>query len=206
MKKNIAKITIISFILIFSFLPFFCIDDKNIKEFIENFGIFANLSFLLLFAILPIFFFPVFILATISGALFGLFWGNVYTIIGAMINCALMFFIAKFIGKDIKYPKILQKLQTINNKNIFIYFCILRLLPIVPYNALNYAPAICQINFKSYMLSSFLGFLPWSPIFVNIGANLDNKYGLFLSLFITTIAILLSIFGAKKFKMIYDKF
>lgn len=206
MKKNIVKIAIISLILIFSLLPFFCIDDKNIKEFIENFGVFSNLGFLLLFAILPIFFFPVFVLATICGALFGLFWGSIYTLIGAMINCALMFFIAKFIGKDIKYPKILQKLQKIDKKNIFIYFCILRLLPIVPYNALNYAPAICQISFKSYMLSSFLGFLPWTPIFVNVGANLDNKYGLFLSLFITSIAILLSIFVAKKFKTIYERF
>ncbi|WP_033916039.1 hypothetical protein [Campylobacter sputorum] len=76
MKKNTTKLAIISFILILSFVPFFFISAQSIREFIQNFGIFANLVFLLCFAILPIFFFPVFVLAVVSGAFFGLFLGS----------------------------------------------------------------------------------------------------------------------------------
>lgn len=205
MIKNTTKLAIISFILILSFVPFFFISAQSIREFIQNFGIFANLAFLLCFAILPIFFFPVFVLAVVSGAFFGLFLGSVYTIIGAIINCALMFYIAKFLGKDIKYPNFLKKLQHLSNKNLFISFFALRLLPIIPYNALNYAPVICKISFKSYILSSFLGFLPWTPIYVNIGANSGNTKGLFISICIAVIATLLSMLGVKKFKIIFNK-
>lgn len=154
---------------------------------------------------MPIFFFPVFILAVISGAFFGLFWGSIYTMAGAMINCTLMFYIAKFLGKDLKYPKFLDRLKHLNEKNLFISFCILRLLPVVPYNVLNYIPAMCNINFKTYILSSCIGFLPWTPIFVNIGVNSGDKNGLLVALLITIIATLLSIAFAKKYKNTWRK-
>lgn len=204
MIKNTVKIALISLILFITVTVLLKINSQILREFVENFGIFANLAFILAFAILPIFFFPVAILAIIAGAFFGLFWGSVYTILGAMINCTLMFYLSNFIGKDIKFPKFITNLNSLDDRKLFIAFCILRFLPIVPYNALNYTPIVCKIDFRSYILSSFLGFIPWTPIFVNIGINSGDKNGLFISIFIAFITIIISMVVAKKVSKIYN--
>lgn len=205
MRKNIVKIAITSAILVAGIAVLLNIDSGNLKAFIDKSGIFANLAFLACFAILPIFFFPVSVLAVIGGAFFGLFWGSIYTITGAMINCALMYYLANLLGKDIKFPKFIKDLNKFDDKTLFIAFCLLRFLPIVPYNALNYAPIVCRIDFRSYMISSFLGFIPWTPIFVNVGIHSGDKKGLIISVLIALVAILLSIITIKWIQKRYIK-
>ncbi|QKF64744.1 TVP38/TMEM64 family protein [Campylobacter corcagiensis] len=205
MIKNIAKIALTSAILTIGAIVLLNVDSENLRDFVEKSGIFANLTFILSFAILPIFFFPVSILAIISGVFFGLFWGSIYTMVGAMINCALMYYLSNLLGKDVKFPKFITDLNKFDDRKLFIAFCVLRFLPIVPYNALNYAPIVCRINFKSYILSSFLGFIPWTPIFVNIGVNSGDKNGLIISVLIAVFAILLSIIATKWIQKNYIK-
>lgn len=205
MIKNIAKIALSSAILTIGAIVLINVDSENLRDFVEKSGIFANLTFILSFAILPIFFFPVSILAIISGVFFGLFWGSVYTIVGAMINCALMYYLSNLLGKGIKFPKFITNLNKFDDRKLFIAFCLLRFLPIVPYNALNYAPIVCRIDFKSYMLSSFLGFVPWTPIFVNVGVHSGDKKGLMISILIALVAIILSIIATKWIQKSYIK-
>ena len=68
---------------------------------------------MLLFAVLPAFFFPVAVLAFAGGLLFGLLWGSVYTFIGAVINCALMFFLARRIGREKIRALVQRKLPSV---------------------------------------------------------------------------------------------
>lgn len=205
MRKNIVKIAITSAILVAGVAVLLNVDSGDLRGFVEKSGIFANLTFIVSFAILPIFFFPVSVLAVIGGAFFGLFCGSVYTIVGAMINCALMYYLSNLLGKGIKFPKFITNLNKFDDRKLFIAFCLLRFLPIVPYNALNYAPIVCRIDFRSYMLSSFLGFLPWTPIFVNVGVHSGDKKGLMISILIALVAIILSIIATKWIQKIYIK-
>ena len=53
-----------------------------------------------LFTLLPAFFFPVAVLALAGGLLFGLVRGSIYTFVGALLNCALMFLLARYVGRE----------------------------------------------------------------------------------------------------------
>ena len=46
---------------------------------------------------------------------------------------------------------------------------LLRLIPAVPYNLINYAFGLTDISFGAYMLASGLGIIPGTFVFINIG-------------------------------------
>ena len=142
-----------------------------------RYGDLAPVIYMLLFYVLPAFFFPVAVLAFAGGLLFGLLWGSVYTFIGAVINCALMFFLARRIGREKiralvqrKLPSVWQaRLKKAGGRKGFLLLIILRLIPAVPYNLINYAFGLTEMPFAAYVLGSAIGIIPGTLIFINIG-------------------------------------
>ncbi|MBQ8599143.1 MAG: TVP38/TMEM64 family protein [Oscillospiraceae bacterium] len=130
-----------------------------------------------LWVILPAFFFPVVILALAGGLLFGLFWGSLYTFIGAVLNCSLMFWMARSFGqkqiRQLVEQKLSlqwqQRLSTAGGKQGFLLLIILRLIPAVPYNLINYTFGLTNMSFASYLLASAIGIIPGTMAFINIG-------------------------------------
>ena len=61
---------------------------QELQSLLSVLGTAAPLAYMGLWVLLPAFFFPVPVLALAGGLLFGLFWGSVYTFIGAILNCS----------------------------------------------------------------------------------------------------------------------
>ena len=163
--------------------------------------------YVLCFAILPIFLFPVPILAVVAGTAFGLFAGSLYTIIGAMINSVLMFYIARFLGfrtvsafTQNSKSKILKTLGEPGGK--FSLILILRLMPLVPYNALNYACGVMNVSLRDYVVATFVGIVPATFIMVNLGEKaLDMRSnGFIIACVLMAALVVLSSWGAKKIR------
>lgn len=153
------------------------VSAEGVRDALLRYGDLAPVIYTLLFAVLPAFFFPVAVLALAGGLLFGLLWGSVYTFIGAVINCALMFFLARRIGREKiralvqrKLPSVWQaRLKKAGGRNGFLLLIILRLIPAVPYNLINYAFGLTEMPFAAYMLGSAIGIIPGTLVFINIG-------------------------------------
>lgn len=130
-----------------------------------------------LFTLLPAFFFPVAVLALAGGLLFGLWRGALYTFIGAVLNCTLMFFLARYAGRKqveslIQRKMSLQwqrRLQNLNSSGGFLLLIILRLIPAAPYNLINYAFGLSAMSWPTYILASCIGIIPGTFAFINIG-------------------------------------
>ena len=153
------------------------VSAEGVRDTLLRYGDLAPVIYMLLFAVLPAFFFPVAVLAFAGGLLFGLLWGSVYTFIGAVINCALMFFLARRIGREKiralvqrKLPSVWQaRLKKAGGRKGFLLLIILRLIPAVPYNLINYAFGLTEMPFAAYMLGSAIGIIPGTLVFINIG-------------------------------------
>lgn len=153
------------------------ITPQQMQSFIGSSGSWAAIAYIALFTLLPAFFFPVAVLALAGGLLFGLFWGSIYTFIGAVFNCSLMFFLARYAGRkkvQILLEKKLspvwqQRLQNLNSSGGFLLLVILRLIPAVPYNLINYAFGLTAMPFRTYLLASAIGIIPGTLAFINIG-------------------------------------
>lgn len=150
---------------------------QQLQQALQQTGGWAPVLYIGLFILLPAFFFPVAVLALAGGLLFGLWWGSVYTFIGAVLNCAMMFLLARYVGRSQVQRLVEQKLspqwqrrlQIADGKEGFLLLIILRLIPAVPYNLINYTFGLTGISFSSYLLASAIGIIPGTFAFINIG-------------------------------------
>ena len=153
------------------------VDPADIQGFVAGFGSWAPAVYVALFAILPAVFFPVTVLALAGGLLFGLWAGSIYTFLGAMINCTVMFWLARTVGyekvKALVESRLSEKWQNRLNaaagREGFLLLIILRLIPAVPYNLINYAFGLTRMSYGAYLLASALGIIPGTFVFINIG-------------------------------------
>jgi len=198
-KKNIkliiSMITIL--ILVITYFAFFRgLTPEILRNYIGDFGYLAPFIYILCFTILPIAFFPVPILALAAGLLFGFLPGTIYTLIGAVLNSAIMFLMAKVLAKDAVTNLLQRKLPEnwssflfdLDEKRGFGIIFILRLIPAMPYNLINYGAGLTSIKFSSYMLATILGILPGTLVFLNIGNQALNIHN---PAFIVSIILLM---------------
>ncbi|MGN9161577.1 TVP38/TMEM64 family protein [Clostridium sulfidigenes] len=211
MKKNkkltISMITLL--ILVITYFAFFRgLTPEILRNYIGGFGYLAPFIYILCFTILPIAFFPVPILALAAGLLFGFLPGTIYTLIGAVLNSAIMFLMAKVLAKDAVTNLLQRKLPenwssflfNLDEKKGFGIIFILRLIPAMPYNLINYGAGLTSIKFSSYMLATILGILPGTLVFLNIGnqaLNIHNPAFMVSIILLILLTIFSLILGKK---------
>ena len=177
MKKKLAMGAILVLLGLLSWYLGRVISPGEIQGALEGLGIWAPLAYTGLFVVLPAFFFPVAVLALAGGLLFGLWKGAVYTFIGAVLNCSLMFWISRHVGRSKVEALIRRKLSPqwqsrlarLGGRDGFLFLIVLRLIPTVPYNLINYAFGITGMPYGIYILASAIGIIPGTFAFINIG-------------------------------------
>ncbi len=175
--KNVILFLLLALLIILTWWLSTILSPQELEGLLSRLGKGAPIAYMGLWAILPVFFFPVPILALAGGLLFGLFWGSLYTFLGAILNCSLMFLIARFIGRE-QVKQLIQKklspqwqkrLETAGGRQGFLLLIILRLIPAVPYNLINYTFGLTEMTFGAYMIASAVGIIPGTLAFINIG-------------------------------------
>lgn len=217
-KKNILKIVV--FILLLIFVTIF-LRERNftnideLKFLINKYSVISPIIYILLFAILPTFFITVTILAIISGAVFGFIKGAIYTFIGAFLNATLTYLVSKYVAYDFvsdivkrKYSDTYAKIESnVKGKSGFILMLILRLLPLIPYTALNYMAGISGYEYKIFITSTLLGIIPGMLCYVNIGSSSVNgltKEFVFAISLLIVFCIFISLIAKKYYKKNYE--
>ncbi len=179
-NKRIKQVSIVLLLLlcVFIYKKYLSgISVEDLRTYIEGWGVFAPIAYILAFTILPIAFFPVPILAVVAGVVFGMFKGTIYTLIGAWMNSAVMFIMAKVMAremilnflKDKLSPSMWQAFIEADGKKSFFIIFVLRLIPAVPYNVINYGAGLSGMSFKSYIIATMVGIFPGTLVFINIG-------------------------------------
>ena len=177
MKKKITIVLLAAAAVAAYWLVFSHITAEDLQTVIGAFGGWAPIAYIAAFMVLPAFFFPVAVLALAGGLLFGLWKGSVYTFIGAMLNCTLMFWLSRTVGygkvKALVEQKLGEKWQkrlaAAGGREGFLLLIVLRLIPAVPYNLINYAFGLTRMAYPAYLLGSAIGIIPGTFVFINIG-------------------------------------
>ena len=121
------------------------------------------------------------VLALAGGLLFGFWAGAAYTFLGAVLNCTLMFFLARRLGKKQVERMLRSRLGERADAAYFPFwrdggaFCswsFSRLIPAFPYNLINYAYGLSAMDYKTYILASAIGIIPGTFAFINIGDHM----------------------------------
>lgn len=207
-RKNSIK-KIILFIVVVSFSTTLFVYKGEIFTFIEGLTLLSqqkpflvSLILILLKTLSAPLGFPGTPLTLLSGALFGIVAGTVIALIGNTLGAILAFLLSRYIFREYiqnkilpKYPKILKYEKSLEKKAVATVV-LLRLIPIFPFNGLNFLLGVTNIPLSKYAIGSFVGMIPGTFLFVYFGESLGSMSLVNVSLALLGI-ILLTYIGKK---------
>lgn len=154
------------------------LEPEALKLMVQHHGVLGPLLFILLYGVTAVLFLPGLPMAIAAGILFGPFWGVVYAIIGATLGASISFLVARHLARDWVEARLHGEMwknldQKVGEQGWKIV-AITRLVPLFPFNLLNYAYGLTKIPFTHYVLASFFGMLPACIAFIVFSSSLPQ--------------------------------
>ncbi|KAK4783665.1 hypothetical protein SAY86_008039 [Trapa natans] len=157
--------------------------EKILKDFLlwveEDLGPWGPLVLAIAYIPLTILAVPASVLTLGGGYLFGLPIGFIADSIGATIGAGAAFILGRTIAKPFvvsklrDYPKF-QSVALAIHRSGFKIVLLLRLVPMLPFNVLNYLLSLTPVSIGGYMLASWLGMMPITLVLVYVGTTLKD--------------------------------
>ena len=153
MKNNLWRFLVLLFIvagitLVISYRD--QLDATAIQKWIDEAGNAAPLLFMFVYIVGTIFFFPGAVLTLLGGALFGPVLGTFYNLTAATIGSMLSFLVARYLASSWVEKKTGGKLKQLLNgveNEGWRFVAFVRLVPLFPFNLLNYGLGLTKIKF-----------------------------------------------------------
>jgi uncharacterized membrane protein YdjX (TVP38/TMEM64 family) len=108
------------------------------------------------------------VLTLAGGAVFGFWWGSVVNTLGANFGATAAFWLARRLGRtglEALLGGRLAGIDRITHQSGFAWLLRLRLIPIVPFNLLNFASGLTVIPWPNYVAATALGILPGTLVY-----------------------------------------
>lgn len=117
------------------------------------------------------------IMSLAVGMLFGRWAGTLIIVIAATLGATLVFLAARYLFAETARRRLgerANKLIAGFHENAFHYLLFLRLVPLFPFWLVNLAPAFTPVSVRVYVAATFLGIIPGSFVFANLGLSLGR--------------------------------
>ena len=154
---------------------------ETIGETMTSLGYWGPCLYILANIVRPFFFFPAIVLGIAGGLAFGPLWGTVYLVAGTVLGAALCFAVARLLGRDrLKrcWPPWLP-LASLDDKlarNAFRAVLLLRLAPILPWDAVSFLAGLSGVRFRPYLWATLIGSIPGAAAFACLGGALFGPF------------------------------
>ncbi|AEM72898.1 TVP38/TMEM64 family protein [Caldicellulosiruptor acetigenus] len=211
--KDKIKLWIFIFIMVLSIFALVYaekqhqLNPKYIKQYISHFGVWAPLVFLILYSVKSfIIFIPAGVFMLAAGLSFGTLFGALILIVGTLLSSTIGFVFARYFGKDYVQKKLKNtKFSNVGKKIAqkgFLIILLLRLVPILPYDAINYICGLSKIRYRDFILATFIGTVPACFLYAYLGENILRPFskGFYLSLCLVIVISLTPVLFAKTIK------
>lgn len=152
------------------------LDEDVMREWIGGFGLWGPVVYMLFYAIAPSLMLPGLPITVVGGVLFGPFWGVVYVAIGATVGATLAFIIARKMGREwveslVKGGRLREIDEAVEKKGWKIV-AFTRLIPLFPFNFLNYAFGLTKIGLGAYFIATLIFMLPGITAYVVFSSSI----------------------------------
>jgi len=121
---------------------------------------------------------PGLLLSFVGAVLFGAWEGTLWTWVGATLGATLAFFTAKALGRGAIEGLRGGRLQALDERlrqDGFTGLLMLRLVPLFPFNFLNFGCGLTAIGTRDYVLATAIGILPGTFVYQYLFATLGRK-------------------------------
>jgi uncharacterized membrane protein YdjX (TVP38/TMEM64 family) len=180
------------------------------RQWINGLGSWGPLVLVLVYILAVVLALPGSAITIAGAALFGSLWGVVLVSIASTTGASICFLISRYLARDFILHKFGQnekflKLDRLTEEHGAIVVAITRLIPLFPFNVLNYGFGLTGVRFRTYIFWSWLCMLPGTILYV-VGTDVilsgvsEGKipWLLVLVLLLAAIILALLVYWAKK--------
>lgn len=144
----------------------------RLTDIVDDYPAVMPAAFILVHVAASLIFVPRGVMAVVAGALFGVVWGALWSTAGAMAGAMAGFLIARFVNADLIAPERVPGVGPLIQRAVdggwrLVMVC--RLIPVLPHALVNYVYGLSRLSSGQYALGSFLGMLPQTLAFVQLG-------------------------------------
>ncbi|WP_051302672.1 VTT domain-containing protein [Sedimenticola selenatireducens] len=143
-----------------------------LEQWVGGAGAAAPLLFMLIYAVATVLFLPGSMLTLAGGALFGPVMGTFVNLTGATLGALLAFLVSRHLAADWVEQKTAGRLGQLKagvEQEGWRFVAFVRLVPLFPFNLLNYALGLTRIRLLHYLVATYLCMLPGALAYTWLG-------------------------------------
>jgi uncharacterized membrane protein YdjX (TVP38/TMEM64 family) len=150
-----------------------------LREWIHALGPWGPGVFVLLYAAAVVAALPGSALTVAAGALFGSVLGVIVVSVASTLGASLAFLVSRYFARDavarwLSTKETFRRLDRLAEEHGAVIVALTRLVPIFPFNLLNYGFGLTRVRFWTYVFWSWLCMLPGTVLYV-VGADAFTK-------------------------------
>lgn len=150
---------------------------EEIEDTVRAAGLAAPLVFVGLYVVLTVLLFPGSVMTAASGVLFGPAIGTLLAVVGATLGSSGAFLVAKQLGRQ-QVERIagrrIGRLDAWLERRGFLAVLYVRLIPVIPFSALNYVAGVTSVSPRDFVAGTALGIIPGTFAFAALGGSFQD--------------------------------
>ena len=116
------------------------------------------------------------VLVIVGGAVYGLWWGTVWSVLGATLGAIAAFWLARYLLHDwfqkrFAHRPMFKKLNDTLCANGLSCVLLIRFSPISPFNVVNFAFGLTPVQVRFYALGTLIGIIPGTLVYTWLGVT-----------------------------------
>jgi uncharacterized membrane protein YdjX (TVP38/TMEM64 family)/rhodanese-related sulfurtransferase len=148
------------------------IDPGLMESVLRTLGPWGPVAHIVLFALGTVLFAPGALFGLVGGILFGPVWGTIFNLAGATLGATAAFLVARYVVANWVRrrmgPKLERLIKGVEAEG-WRFVALTRLVPLIPFNVLNYALGLTRIPVVQYVLASLVSMIPGTLAYTWLG-------------------------------------
>jgi len=146
---------------------------EELRAWVADWGIAGGVIFALVYASITLTPAPKNVLSVAAGLAFGFWWALVAVYAGALLGAAVAFILGRGLGRDaverFTGARVARLDELVRRRGLLAVIGV-RLIPIIPFTAINYGAGLTALRRRDYALGTALGIIPGTVAYVALGA------------------------------------
>lgn len=166
---------------------------QDVRDWVADAGAWAPSVFIVGYVVATVLLLPKNVLSAAAGFAFGLVSGVAFVWVAAVLGASLSFWLGRRLGRDGVARVAGQHLARLDGlvlRHGAVAILVARLIPVVPFTAVNYGSGLTAVPFRAYLVATAVGIVPGTVAYVSVGAYGSDPTGW---RFLTASAVLVTL-------------
>lgn len=146
---------------------------EEVRDLVDDLGAAGVIAFILAYGLITLTPAPKAVLSIAAGTLYGFVAAVPIVIAGAMIGATAAYFLGRALGRGAVEHFLGARVAAVDellSRRGLVAVIGVRLVPVIPFTAINYASGLTALRRRDYLLGTAIGMLPGIAAYVAIGA------------------------------------